>query len=211
MKRLLVVCLLAAGCTSECERTHGETGAEYEARLSTCSERASAGEFVWTLVDSDRWRVGTVPFWATSEEVRAALGPPDSTLPDVPVESGPKLDGLVYERAVEGPRGRVVVTVVNDSLAYLSSADLGAGPLSTDRGRFGLGAALAEVRGAFPESYECRDMAGYTGLYHERFDPVLVAVDTARGTRVMLLFRDKELVGVGTTYYMRDLVHSAMP
>ena len=212
MNRLLVVCLLAAGCTSEYERTYGETEADYEARLSACSERVVSGEHVLTLVDSDRWQLGAAPFWSTSEEVRAALGPPDSTLPDeIPIEFGPELEDLVYARAGEGSDGRVVMTVVNGSLAYLSSADLGAGPLSTDRGQFGLGAAVDEVREAFPESYECRDMAGYGGLYHERFDPVLVAADTARGARLMLLFRDGRLVRVATDYSMLDVEHSAIP
>ena len=212
MTRLLVCCLVVVGCTSEYERTYGETEAEYEARMSSCSDRLAADEHVLTLVDSERWQVGELPFWSTPEEVRAALGPPDSTLPDdIPVEFGPDLYDLVYESAGEGSGGRVVVTVVNDSLAYVPRADLGAGPLSTDRGRFGLGAAVAEIREAFPESYECRDMAVFDGLYHDQFYPVLVVADTARGARLVLLFKDGGLLSVRTNYYMLDLVHGTMP
>jgi hypothetical protein len=102
------------------------------------------------------------------------------------------------------------VTVVNDSLAYLSYAELRTEPLVTDRGRFEPGAPLAEVREAFPESYECRDW-GPAMLDGDEFHPLLVATDTVRGAHVTLRFQDERLVGVGTNYYMQERVHGAMP
>ncbi len=208
----LLACLLLAGCTSEYERTYGETEAEYEARASACEERVVANEYIFSFVDTDRWRVGAVPFWSTPERVRSILGAPDSTRTTViQIEAWPKLDYLVYERSDEGADGRLTVTVVNDSLAYLSHADLLAEPLQTDRGRFAPGVSLAEVREAFPESYECRDLVGFASAYSDRFSPVLVATDTARGARALLLFKDERLVGAATDYYMQEVKHRSTP
>ena len=210
MVRLLISCLLFVGCTSEYERTYGESEAEYVERVSACSERAAADEYVLTLVDTDRWRVGAVPFWSTSERVRGDLGVPDSTFGGLPLASSPTLDYLVYERP-EDRGSRVVAAVVNDSLAYLSDVRLGTQSLVTDRGRFERGAPLSEVREAFPETYGCRDMAGLGGSYQYHFSPVLVVTDTTRGTHVMLLFKDERLVGAGTDYYMQESKHRAGP
>ena len=210
--RRLLACLLLAGCTSDYERAYGETKAEYKARASACDEKVAANEHIFTLVDTDGWRVGATPFWSTPERVRSTLGPPDSTRPALlRIETGPDLDFLVYERRGDGAEGRLDVTVVNGSLAYLSHADLLAEPLQTDRGRFEPGASLAEVREAFPESYECRDVAGFASAYSDRFSPVLVATDTARGARALLLFKDERLVGAATDYYMQEVKHGSMP
>ena len=211
MKRLILICLLVTGCTSEYERKYGESKAEYERRISACDEKAGADEHVFTLVDTDRWRVGTTPFWSTSENVRATLGPPDSTFRwPSPTEFGPDLDYLFYQRSDESLNHDLTLTVINDSLAYLSNADLGVEPLLTDRGQFEPGAPLAEVREAFPESYACREWGTAGGEYRDLFYPVLAATDTARGAHVLLLFRDERLIGVGLDYYMQ-VRHEAPP
>jgi hypothetical protein len=82
MKRLILSCLLVVGCTSEYERKYGESEAEYEERASACAERAAASEYVFTLVNTDRWRVGATPLWSTSERLRTTLGPPDTCFKD---------------------------------------------------------------------------------------------------------------------------------
>ena len=211
MKRFVVSCLLVAGCTSEYDRKYGESESEYEARVSMCDERDAADEHVFSLVNTDRWRVGATPFWSTSERVRAALGPPDTTHRVLQLRFGPKLEFLGYDRLGDRSDGRLDATVVNDSLAYLSYADLRTGPLSTDRGDFEPGSPLSAVREAFPESYECRDWGRVGGQYHDNFYPVLVATDTTRGAQVFLLFQDERLVSVGTDYYMQERVHGSVP
>ena len=211
MKRLLISCLLVVGCTSEYERKYGESEGEYEARASACEDRSAAGEHVFTLVDTDRWQVGSTPLWSTSAQVRANLGPPGTTFGGLlPLEFGPDLEFLGYNRLGDGPAGRAGVTVVNDSLAYLSYAELRMGPLSTDRGRFEPGASLAEVREAFPESYDCRDW-GTASLHGDQFHPILAVTDTARGAHVLLRFQGERLHSVDTDYYMQERVHGALP
>ena len=211
MSRLVVFLIAVAGCTSEYERTYGESRAAYDKRVSACDQTALAGHHVFTLVSTDRWRVGAAPFWSTSARVLETMGPPDSTFRALQIASGPAIEYLVYERPGQAPDGHVVVTVVNDSLAYLSSAGLRAGPLSTGQSRFELGAPLPEVREAFPESYECRDWNTAGFEYRDRFYPVLVVADSARGAYVSLLFKDEKLVGVGTDYYMHERRHGPMP
>ena len=212
MKRLLLVGLLAFGCTSEYERTYGESEAEYEKRVSACDIKAAAGEYVFTLVDSDRWRVGTTPFWSTAEQVRATLGPPDTSYQEVVwIAGGPDLEYHGYNRPSAEADGYLDVTVINDSLTYISHADLGAEPLVTDRGRFQPGAPLAEIRAAFSNSYECLDWSTAGGSYRDQFYPVLVATDSARGAHIALLFREGRLHSIGTDYYMQDIEHGPIP
>lgn len=211
MKRLLISCLLVVGCTSEYERKYGESEGEYETRTLACEERSAAGEYVFTLVSTDRWRVGSTSLWSTPERVRATLGPPDTTyqLPQR-IKFGPDIEQFGYGRLGGGLEGYKGVTVVNDSLAYIGYAELGSEPLVTDRGRFEPGVPLAEVREAFPESYECRDWR-VGALYLDQFHPVVAATDSARGAHVLLLFRDERLVSVGIDYYMRERLHGSIP
>lgn len=210
MKRLVITCLLIAGCTSEYERKYGESVAEYEHRALACEEKVSGGEHPFSVVSTDQWRVGATPFWSTAERVRAALGAPDSTSQPLQLKFGPDLKFLSYGRLGDGTGGSVGVTVVNDSLAYLDYAELRSEPLVTDRGRFEPGAPLSEVREAFPESYQCRDW-GTASLYDDQFHPVLVATDTARGAHVRLKFLNEKLYSVGTDYYMQERVHGSVP
>ena len=210
LKCLLVSCHLA-GCAWEYERTYSESKAEYEERVSVCSDRAAAGEYILTLVDTDRWQLGAIPFWSTSERIREILGSPYSTSQGLDMDLGPSLSHFVYQRSGGGSDGRVVLTVINDSLAYLSIADLGTEPLSTNQGKFELGTPLSEVREAFPESYECRDWAGIGGPYLDQYDPVLAVTDTTRGANVLFVFRDEKLLGVRTDYYLMDIEHQTTP
>ena len=140
--------------------------------------------------------------------MRAALGPPDSATQAIPFRFEPKLEFLRYSDG--GSTGHLSVTVVDDSLAYLSYANVGAGSLVTDRGQFELGAPLAEIREAFPESYACRDWR-VGGTYQDRFDTVLAVTDTTRGAHVLLLFRERGLAAVATDYYARDSAPGAAP
>ncbi|PAP77206.1 hypothetical protein BSZ37_12575 [Rubrivirga marina] len=190
-----LICLLLAGCaTSDADRR------------AACEEAFQSGGDWYSVVQTDDWRIGALPFWSSPEAVRSALGTPDTVRSEFPWSDD--LGVIAYPRHPSGP---VTFNTLGDSLAYPKQFELGDNVLLTDRGRFGAGTPLSEFRNAFPESYRCRDWPLGAGWSDGLYESELAVDDTSRVARVALWFRDGGLVAVGVSQYAADEEHRTPP